>query len=316
VEAIGIAKNGELPFRVIALRRQLKDLQTNLLQTWLYHADLAGILFGKQPVVWNVQNSTLDRHSSPWTTRMIRRVCTQQSGKAAAIIYCAENARLVHEKIGYQNPKSVVIENGIDLAVFQPNPEIAVEIRQQLQIPGDSVLVGHAGRYDQQKDYPTLLKAFGYLAKARKDIHFVLCGRGLTDENPSLTQMVNQNALGGRIRFLGLQEHMEKIFPGFDVFLLASAYGEGFPNVLGEAMACGVPCVSTDVGDSRRLIGESGAVVPIGDAERMTDEVLTFLSEDAAARKARSAAARARIAENFSIQATLQKYQHLYASLR
>lgn len=315
VEAFGIQKSIRGVVNLFKLRKRLKALQGGLLQTWLYHADLVGILFARVPVIWNIQNGKLDPQKSPWTTRFIQWGCARLSAKPAAIVYCAESAQRDHEELGYQNEKSLVIENGTDMEVFHPDRQAKSALYDRLSLPSDTKIVGHFGRYDDQKNYPMMMNVFGRIAQERQDTHFVLCGLHLDPNNTELMELVATNGVADRIHLLGLRQDVDRLLPAFNVFALTSAYGEGFPNVLGEAMACGVPCVSTDVGDARRIIGRAESIAAVGDEEAFATAILDILQLPEDAWKALSQSARARITENFSLAETLQNYQSLYRSL-
>ena len=298
--------------RLFKLRKILRGLDSDLVQTWLYHADLAGIVFAKLPVIWNIQNGKLDPQKSAWTTRLVQRFCIPRSSKPAAIIYCTNSAKKDHEAIGYRNSCSVVIENGTDTERFHPDAEAKIHFRSEWKIREFVKLVGHVGRYDPQKDYPTMMQAFGKVARKCPNVEFVLCGEGLTKENEALAILIEKNSIAGRVHLLGLRTDVEHILPAFDLFVLTSAYGEGFPNVLGEAMACGVPCVSSDVGDAVRIIGQANQIFSIGDGNACAQAILCVLEKPMEDRNLLAKQSRQQIIDHFSLTKTLQKYQDLY----
>jgi glycosyltransferase involved in cell wall biosynthesis len=117
------------------------------------------------------------------------------------------------------------------------------------------------------------------------------------------------------VRILGYRSDIECLLPGVDVLCLSSAFGEGFPNVLGEAMACGIPCVSTDVGDARRIIEDTGLIVPGRDPASLADAMIDLIDRGPAARAALGRAARERIEKTYSLPRIVERYIALYSDL-
>jgi glycosyltransferase involved in cell wall biosynthesis len=176
-------------------------------------------------------------------------------------------------------------------------------------------LVGLVGRYDPQKDHRTFLRAAGELARVRADVRFVMCGPGVDGENRELVRQIAELGIGGRCSLLGPVEDPRGVLNALDVLVCSSAFGEGFPNVLGEAMACGVPCVTTDVGDAAMIVAGSGRVVTVGDWRALAREVGALLELDPAARAELGATARARVQRDFSLPGVARRFEELYVEL-
>jgi glycosyltransferase involved in cell wall biosynthesis len=298
--------------RLPKLRAAVAQTNPDIIQTWMYHADFLGALLFPGKVIWNVQNGALDRKHSRFLTRFLRWSCARMSQRPAGIVYCAESARAIHEGLGYRNPVSTVIANGINTTVFKPNPQARLAFRKQQQIADDVRVIGHVGRFDPQKGYATLLAAFARAYEQENHVHFVLCGKGLTTQNQGLMALLPAGLPAEAITFLGPRNDIAGILPALDIFVLSSAYGEAFPNVLGEAMACGVACVSTDVGDARRILADAGVITPVGDETALADGIGSLLRQDAMEKQSLKQKARSRIVYEFGLDRIVSEYTALY----
>ena len=224
----------------------------------------------------------------------------------------SQAARDLHVAAGYDPEKFVFIPNGIDVTQFRPDPAGRREVRQALGVPAGALVVGLPARVDPQKDHPNFVRAAALLARHRPDVRFLLCGDGTTPENQGLAGAIAEHGLLDRFLLLGPRSDMPRILNALDVCTLSSAYGEAFPLAIGEAMACGVPCVVTELGDCAYLVGETGVVVPPRDPEALATawETLVQLAPEARARLGR--AARERIAAHFTLPRIAEQYAALY----
>ena len=158
----------------------------------------------------------------------------------------------------------------------------------------------------------------GFLAAAAEAVgvdcrlHFVMVGAGVDDANSDLASAMARFGLGACVHLLGERRDIPRLTAGLDIACSSSAWGEGFPNVIGEAMECGVPCAVTDTGDSATIVGDCGEVVPVRDPSAMARAMLTLVAMDPSRRAALGSAARARIVENFSIDAVARRYETYY----
>jgi glycosyltransferase involved in cell wall biosynthesis len=299
----------------------LKDFAPEIIQTWMYHSDLIGGLAGRlgQPrakVVWGIHNSTLDpatsKHSTMWVVRLLALLSHIIPDR---ILSCSIKAREVHVHKGYAARKFQVIPNGFDLGMFQPDTHAKDEIRQELNISEGVPLVGLIARFDPQKDHATFLKAGALLARRIPTVHFLLCGDRITQENQELNALVESTGLQERVHLLGRREDMPRVMAALDVAATSSAYGEAFPQVVGEAMACGILCVVTDVGDSAYMVGETGKVVPPLDPDALASALAELLEVPNEERVRMGRAARERIKKNFSLPSVVQQYDQVYSRL-
>ena len=206
-----------------------------------------------------------------------------------------------------------VIPNGFDLTVLGPDALVRRAVRAALGIPEDALVVGHVARFHPMKDHPRFVRAAVRVAQSRTDVHFVLVGRDVVAANTSLSSNVPES-LSACFHWLGERDDVYDLIRAIDVLCLSSM-AEAFPNVLGEAMAAGVPCVATDVGDSAFIVGDTGVVVPSEDDDMLFDGLLTLLDKTPTARSALGRAARSRIETYFGLPAVVDQYAALYEKI-
>ena len=301
-------------FVVPRLIRLVKRLNPTIVQSWLYHADLLSTLavkFSGSPIlVWNVRCSDMDLKHYPPLTRWVQRVLAHWSATPAAVIVNSEAGKQQHERLGYRPRHWDVIPNGFDTQRFHPDSSARLSFRKEWQVPEDAVIVALVARVDPMKDHSTFLDAAQEVSKARQNARFLLVGK----DTQTLVPAVAARGLTGLVRLLGYRSDIDCVLPGVDVLCLSSV-GEGFPNILGEAMACGVPCVSTDVGDARRIIADTGLVVPVRDPASLAHAIIDLIDRGPAGREHLGRAARARIESEYSLARIVDRYSVLYSDL-
>jgi glycosyltransferase involved in cell wall biosynthesis len=204
-----------------------------------------------------------------------------------------------------------MIPNSFDTECFRPDTG-ARRGRAELGISDDAVALLLPARYDAMKDHANFLAAAAKLAGRHPEAQFALAGTGAEPGNRELSEAIAAHGLGERIRLLGERRDIEALYPAFDIVTLSSAFGEGFPNVLGEAMACGVPCVATDIGDAAAIIGDCGIVVPARNPEALAAGWQRVMGLGAEGHEALGARARARIVEHYDLAAVLARFEVLY----
>jgi len=320
-----------VPVTILNLRRRplqgVRDLTLKLrrihpavVQTWLHQSDLLGGLAslaapGAQ-LVWNIRNGWLNRQTEPkrgvlWASRGCARL---SHWLPARIICCSAAACDAHVLRGYPKDKFVVIPNGFDTDVFRPDPHVYVSIRRELGVPADTPLIGLVARLHPSKDHAGFLKAAAVVRRTAPKAHFVLCGDGIAPGDSWLMKHVAQSGLGSRCHLLGRRDDIARIMAGLDL-LVSSSLAEAFPNVIGEAMACGVPCVATDVGDSRLIVGECGYVVAPADPHALAAAITTLIQMNSQCRAKLGIEARARIVQQFSLTAMAHRYEQVYRAM-
>ena len=213
--------------------------------------------------------------------------------------------------MGYAGEKMVVIPNGFDLRSFHPDPEARQSVRGELGLTPSTPLVGLVARFDTEKDHRTFVQAAARLHAVMPEVHFLLCGEDVDPKNPRLTAWLTSTEVQSQCHLLGPRNDMPRMTAALDI-ATSSSYGEGFPNVVGEAMACGVPCVVTDTGESAMIVGDTGRVVPPRDPAAMADGWRQVLQSDCSVREALGIAARRRVESEFDIAAIARHYRELY----
>jgi len=307
VRFLGMRRGVPSPGKLLRLRRIVRAAAPDLVQTWMYHADLLGGLAARAagvPVVWNVRHTDLGMSGNRLRTLATAKMCALLSKRLPErIVCCAEAARESHVAFGYDASRMRVIPNGFDV----PPTEVYAGAREELGLAPDALVIGLVARFHPLKDHRNFVAAAARLPGAQ----FVLCGDGVTEGNAELMGWIRATGRAGAFRLLGPRADAWRLAAAFDV-ATSSSRGEGFPNAVGEAMAAGVPCVVTDTGDSAALVGETGRVVPAGDPLALAREWEILAGIRPEARRALGAAARRRIVDRFSMDAVADRYEDLY----
>ncbi len=319
VVALGMSPSRPNPLDLWRLTQLLQRWKPDVVQTWMYHADLVGglaaRLAGIRAVAWNIRNNDLSpEKTSPRTRALVGWLARLSGWLPARIVCCSEAARRTHVALGYADDRFQVIPNGFDLRRFSPNPEARAGVRAELGLPPEAPLIGLIARFDPQKNHAGFLAAAGSLHRQSPDVHFVLAGRDVVPGNRPLLEWANAAGVSAVIHLLGERQDIPRLTASLDLATLAS-WGEAFPNVLGEAMACGVPCVATDAGDAALIIGDCGRVVPREDMTALAAAWLELLELPATQREALGNAARERIARHFNLDGIADRYAALYRAM-
>lgn len=304
---------------IYKLYHLIKEKKPDVVQTWMYHADLMGGIVsrvaGIKNVIWGVHNTILVRGESKFSTIFIARLNALLSGIVPRkIVYCAQKSRDVQEAIGYKRSKGKVVPNGYKINDFTPNKRFETSIRQPLDLSDDTFIIGHVGRFDPLKDHKNLIEAIANLPKKGVKFKVVLIGSNLDSNNETLTGWIEKHQLEEFFNLQGPRNDIPAVMNGIDLFLLSS-YAEAFPNVLNEAMACGTPCVSTDVGDASLIVGDTGWIVPPKDPKSMANAIMQAIEEkhtNTESWQARKVACRDRIVDNYSIDKMISSYKNVW----
>ena len=301
---------------LMRLVRHLRETRPAVLQTWLYHADLMGLaagrLAGVPRIAWNIRCSDMTPDGEAPNLRRVTRLLARLSARPDAVIVNSAAGRTAHEALGYRPRRWVEIPNGVDAMRLRPRPQERDALRRKLGFGPSATVVGLVARLHPMKDHETFLRAAALFAAGRPDAEFALCGEGCVRGTAPLARLVSALGLGDRVHFLGTRADMEDVYPAFDLAALSSAYGEGFPNTLAEAMACAVPCVATDVGDSRRILEPAGRVVRPRDPAALAQAWTETLARDG---RESGCLARERAVAEFGLERVLARYEALYGEL-
>jgi glycosyltransferase involved in cell wall biosynthesis len=319
IEALGVKVEtldlgqGERPSwqTIKKLRQVMRAFNPDIVQGWMYHGNIvaavAVFLFDpmrrKVKLFWNVRQTLYDINSEKTQTRWLIMLGRWLSFFPYSIIYNSNLSAEQHCNVGYSSKKTKIIPNGFDLQKFRPDQNRRQQLREELRVSESTILIGHISRLHPMKDHATLLRAINRVIEnilgsgSKQEVLFLLVGHGVTSELSSNTA----------IRFLGERSDIPKIMSALDIVVSSSAWGEGFPNVIGEAMASEVPCVVTDVGDSAYIVGKYGRVCSVGDEQCIASSLLQLI-ENKQERKTAGKQARKRIKENYSIDKIKKEY--------
>jgi glycosyltransferase involved in cell wall biosynthesis len=305
------------PARLLSLRSLARRFRPHVIQGWMPHGNLAASLtqFASRisaPVIWNIRMSLDGVDGEQLTTMGLIRLGAYFSRHPSAIIYNSRSGARQHEQRGYRSGTSVVISNGFDCNIFQPDEPARSRIREQLGLEPTSLLVGLVARFHPMKDQSGFLHAASLVSAQHPESRFLLVGKGLTGSESALTKLIKELGLMDRVLLLGERTDVPRLTAALDIACSSSAWGEGFSNSVGEAMACGVPCIVTDVGDSGFLVGDTGIIVPPRNPEALAYAIEQLIAAGSARRRELGLAARRRIESEFSLPKITRRYEDLY----
>jgi len=305
--------------------RAVKEINPDIIHGWMYHGNAAAILAGsvcpKAGILWSIRCSDFDLSKYGLMTKIAFFINRKFSSSPAKIIYNSNAGKKYHEENGFCQEKSIVIQNGVDTEYFIPAPEKKNELRSKYGIATGVRLIGMASRYDPMKDFDTLFGAFAAVRAAsasavgavNPDTALILCGKGIDDSNTALSAMVQKYGVKDGVIFAGHIKEMNEFYPLLDVFVLSSK-SEGFPNVLAEASACGVPALSTRCGDADEIIG-SEKTVPAGDTALMAEKILKILKFGREETAIETAKAVCLMREKFNTVSEAKKFERVYGEI-
>lgn len=319
VVALGMRPGVPSPLAIWRLSRLLRAFRADAVHTWMYHADLVGgvaaRLAGIRAVMWGIRQSNIDPALNKRSTLWVMKLCAWASSWLPARIACVANrARAVHVAAGYSAARCVVIPNGFDLGRFRADVHARDSVRIELGLDLDAPLVGMIGRFDPQKNHRGFVEALALLRARVPGVRAVLAGSGVDGSNEVLLRWMDEAGVRDVCHLLGRRDDMPRLMAALDVLLLPSL-GEAFPNVVGEAMACGVPCAVTNVGDAAEMVGELGRVVGSGDMPALAAAAAELLTLPAARRGAMADALQADVRRRYEIGAVAERYEREYRTL-
>jgi glycosyltransferase involved in cell wall biosynthesis len=295
--------------------RILGDFKPSIIQGWMYHGNLFSALskfrFPRVRVIFNIRQTLYSIKHEKVSTALVIILNMLLSRLIHKTVYNSHLSKDQHIAIGYSKGNAMVIGNGFDLDIFKPDPFEKIKIRDELKIQNDEFLVTHISRFHPMKDHTTLLKSINLAIKSNKKVKFLLVGKGLNN-NKKLEEQSQNLGLNDNIIFLGEKSNISNILAATDLTVLTSAWGEGFPNVLGESLASGVLCVSTDVGDAKFIVNEYGFIANPGSYEQISSAILKVLSMSDRQRLVLGEKARKYIKKNYSIDKVYNEYLNIY----
>lgn len=300
--------------KFIELCSLIKRESPDVIQTWMYHADLFGGLAsrvaGFKNIIWGLHNTTLDKKLSSKITRLIAYVNGRLSHVVPRkVISCSQVGMAAHADLGYKLDKMIYVPNGYDFSVFQPNMRERNEFRTKFQIDDNMKLIGCVARYSPQKDHVNLLKAFKGYIENDETAMLILVGDGMDQDNQMLRSLLAYYELENRVILAGQFDDISPVMSGLDVHVLPSAFGEAFPNVLCEAIACGTICVATNVGDAPHIIEDTRLVCEPRDHDQLKDVIANAFTLKTVEYRMKS---RERIVKKYSIQVMVDSYSDVW----
>lgn len=319
VHTINLQPGKLSPAHIWRVIQTIRQLNPDLIQGWMYHGNLAAqfasfFLFKQIPVLWNIRHSIYSLGLEKPTTAIVIKLCAFLSNLPIYILYNSQISAVQHEQIGYYQHKTCVIPNGFDTEKFIPSSEAKYSVRSELNIPENTLLIGLMGRYHPMKDHANFLQAAALLLKDYPYVQFILAGTEVDWQNQDLSKLIHELELVQHVHLLGERQDMPRLTAALDI-AASSSYSEAFPNVVGEAMSCGVPCVVTDVGDSGWIVGNTGLVVPPRQPEALANAWKESVALGSDGREVLGKAARERIIQHFSLDSVVAQYEALYESV-
>lgn len=310
----------KLPKAVLQLASRIRKFQPDVIQSWMYMADFFGSIASclaspSTPMIWTIRHSTLDPKIDSRALRGCAAGCARLSRRVPSKIILNSHAAVpIHTAAGYDESKMQVVPNGFDVSRFSPNAQFRHETRARLGIDQDAPVVGRVARFHANKDHITFLKAAQIVLSQRPDVRFLVCGEPQTISSEQVQQDINSFGLTGAVQLIELQSDIVPLNCSFDI-ATCSSITEAFPNVVGEAMSCGVPCVSTDVGDAAQIIGKTGRTVPAQSPQLFADALLELLNLPDSNRHQLGTAARQRVIDNFELTHATEMFLELWREL-
>lgn len=313
------APRGRISYKTIRnLWKLVRSIRPNVVQTWMYHANLVGGLVayfaGSRRIIWSLRHASLSFDDSKSTTRLIDRICAIVSHVVPQkIIAISNKVTEVHLSKGYAS-KFTVIYNGCDTGVYYPDRQKVEELTDEFGIKPGIPTIGCVARWTPEKDHATLLKAIA-LAARRVELQAILVGVGCDPANRDLSTAITDLGIEDKVFLVGPRRDIPHIMNLLDIHVLPSK-NEAFGNVIIEAMSCGTPCISTDVGDARHIIGGTGWIVDRQNPSMMSNAIVDAISlmNNQERRNIRKSISRTRVKDEFSIQTMISAYRAVWTA--
>jgi glycosyltransferase involved in cell wall biosynthesis len=315
------AQPGKLPSvpALMKLIQLVHNIKPAIIHGWMYHGNFAALFArffsGKTiPLVWTIHHSVESLNNEKAGTSKIIKLGAKFSRSPSAITYVSSISKKQHELLGYSNQKSLVIPNGVDVDLFVPSLEHYFSVRQELQLPQGSFLIGLIARFHPMKDHENFLKAAALISAQFNNIYFILAGTSVDNDNAFLKGLIWELHLKN-IFLLGKRDDTDRLMAALDILTISSSHGEAFPMVLLEAMSCGVLCVSASVGDAQDIIGETGKIVPVRDPASLANACKELITSNEHQRKKLGKIAREKVITDYSLKSVVKKYEELYGRI-
>lgn len=318
IYSLNLSHAHQLPGSVLKLRKLFRALQPDIVQTWMYHANLIGGVVAKvagvKSVIWGIRGTGIPQSFFSVSNLIVILNSFLSHFIPTLIVCCGTSVRDAHRKMAYSRCKMVVVRNGYNLSEYVADKERSLSLRKSLKICDDALVVGVAGRYDPSKDFGNFLRAVGKIPALLGKLKILMIGKNLDSSNTALLNLLIENSLTDKVVLMGQQADISAYLDIMDVFCLSSCM-EGFPNVVCEAMAMSTPCVVTDVGDAALIVGDTGIVVPPEDPSALSRGLIQMLSLSGEDRARLGALARERIASNYTMEMAMTGFELVYGKV-
>jgi glycosyltransferase involved in cell wall biosynthesis len=316
VFSVGMAAPLPSPAALLCLIRLAHSIKPDLIQGWMYHGSLAAQFvrlysWPRARVLWGIRNSILLPMQEKRMTVAVIRLGAFMSKFPDGIVYVSHANRAEHEALGYFNENNYIVPNGFDTSLFAPSIESRTQMRAELGVPDNIILVGLIARFHPSKDHANYLRAAALLLRDCENVRFIVCGRGIDSDNSSINKLAGELGIGEKLLLLGERHDIPRLMTALDV-LSSSSSNESFHNVIGEAMSSGLPCVATSVGGVPWLLGETGILAPPRNPEALAQGLKQLVDLGPPGRRLLGDAARRRIIDHFSLNSVARQYESLY----
>jgi glycosyltransferase involved in cell wall biosynthesis len=307
VSDLGLERGRPRPGALFALARRMRESGADIVQGWMYHANLAATFAAtcsparRLPVVWGIRCSDMDTRRYGWQLRAVIAASARLSRCPAGAIANSHAGIAVHRALGFQPRRFDYIANGLDIDRFRPDPAARAEMRAVLDLPSpETPVLAIVARVDPMKDHACFLAALDRLPGA--------VGLAIGKGTEGLPDRPN-------LRRLGPRTDVPRLLAAADFIVNSSAFGEGFSNAVAEGMAMGCPAAATDVGDARVIVGETGRIVPPGDAAALAEALRELIAEGPESREARRRESRRRIETEFALDRTAESFAAIHREI-
>lgn len=315
VYSLGMTSTPSVPKTFLKLKKLLKELKPDVVQTWMYHADFLGGIAAKsvgvKNIIWGIRTTDVSQGPSKQTV-YLSKVCAKLSYYVPNSIVCAAHvSKNYHIGIGYDESKMMVIPNGFDIEALSSTEEDGLNIRKEIGLTTDDIVIGSVGRFNPVKNQKLFIDVAANLVKDFPDLKFMLVGRDNNVENTELMSWITQHDLVDSFRLLGQRNYVPKCLKAMDIFCLHSKT-EGFPNVVGEAILADTTCVAADVGDVGVLLDEE-SIASSNDVDGISHAIKNFLSCSRSTLIEKADENKKNVIDKYSIKNVVNKFHELYS---